>query len=176
MYIISSGFALFLLIFLFIYSLYKKNSNIILNPLKRIPYNLIPFVLSMFAIITALNTFDVFSIIGDSIENIGNSKVVPIIYLLSSILSCNIVNNIPMTLAYSSVLGTNSSIISIYATIMGSNIGALLTPVGALAGIMWLRILKETGIKYSFVDFVKNGFVITLSIIAVSIVSLLFII
>ena len=28
----------------------------------------------------------------------------------------------------------------VYATVIGSNIGAFLTPIGALAGIMWIKI------------------------------------
>ena len=173
MYIVAVIYAGILLLFLIIYSIYKQNVNVILNPIKRIPYNLIPFVLSMFAIIIALESFNLFGMLGNAIESIGNEKVTAIIYLLVSILSCNIVNNIPMTLAFSSVLGANASLTSIYAVIMGSNIGALLTPIGALAGIMWLRILKETHIKYSFFDFIKNGFFVTLTIIGVAIISIL---
>ena len=175
MYIISLIFALILLSFLIVYSIIKKNSNVLLNPIKRIPYNLIPFVLSMFAIIITLESFDLFKMLGEAIESISNGKVTSILYLIISILSCNIVNNIPMTLAFSSVLGNTASMTSIYAVIMGSNIGALLTPIGALAGIMWLRILKETHIKYSFFDFIKNGFFVTLTIVAVAIVSILII-
>ena len=67
-----------------------------------------------------------------------------------------------MTMMYSSILSGTSNMKLVYATIMGSNIGALLTPVGALAGIMWMRILKENGIKYTFIDFMKNGLIITL--------------
>lgn len=175
MYIISLIFAAILLLFLIIYAAIKKNYLIIINPLKRIPYNLIPFILSMFVIIISLNSFNIFSNIGNWIESISNDKTSPILYLIISIFTCNIVNNIPMTLAFSQVLGPNANILSIYAVIMGSNIGALLTPIGALAGIMWLRILKETGIKYSFLDFIKNGVILTSSIILVSIISLLFI-
>nr|MCR5646653.1 hypothetical protein [Acholeplasmatales bacterium] len=173
MYIIALIYAGMLLLFLIIYSIIKHNHNVILNPIKRIPYNLIPFVLSMFAIIITLESFDLFGMLGRGIESISDGKVTSILYLLISILSCNIVNNIPMTLAFSSVLGSNASMTSIYAVIMGSNIGALLTPIGALAGIMWLRILKETHIKYSFIDFIKNGILVTLTIIIVAIISIL---
>ena len=66
-------------------------------------------------------------------------------------------NNIPMTLAYSSILEGTSNLKLVYSTIIGSNIGAILTPVGALAGIMWIRLLKNNNIKYSFLNFFKNG-------------------
>ena len=72
-----------------------------------------------------------------------------------------------MTLAYGSILSNTNNLSFVYITIIGSNIGAILTPVGALAGIMWLRILKINDINYSFKYFVKNGIVITFSIILV---------
>lgn len=72
-----------------------------------------------------------------------------------------------MTLAYGSILSNTNNLSYVYITIIGSNIGAILTPVGALAGIMWLRILKINDINYSFKSFVKNGIVITFSIILV---------
>ena len=53
-------------------------------------------------------------------------------------------------------------IAAVYAVIIGSNIGAFLTPFGALAGIMWMNVVKSTGIRYSFVQFVKYGVIISI--------------
>ncbi len=55
---------------------------------------------------------------------------------------------------------------AVYASIIGSNIGAFLTPTGALAGIMFTNLVNEHDTKYSFVDFVKYGAIISLPIIA----------
>ena len=54
---------------------------------------------------------------------------------------------------------SNSSLEAIYATIVGSNIGAFLSPIGALAGIMWLSILKKYDINYSFLKFMGYGLI-----------------
>ena len=70
-----------------------------------------------------------------------------------------------MTLAYSSILNGTTNLSLIFSTIIGSNIGAILTPVGALAGIMWIRLLKLNDINYSFKDFMKNGSIILLFIL-----------
>ena len=50
---------------------------------------------------------------------------------------------------------------AIYATIVGSNLGALLTPIGALAGIMWSSMLKEQKVKYTYLNFIKYGAIIS---------------
>ncbi|MDE6105124.1 MAG: arsenical efflux pump membrane protein ArsB, partial [Clostridia bacterium] len=35
--------------------------------------------------------------------------------------------------------------------------GALFTPIGALAGIMWSNILNKHGVKFGYLDFLKIG-------------------
>ena len=174
MWIICLSFAISLILFLTIYGLIKKKKRYIKATIRRAPYSLIPFILSMYTIIMALNGFGIFNEIGNLFAK-SNDKIEPIIYLLSSTLSCNIVNNIPMTMMYGSILNNTENVKLVYATIMGSNIGALLTPVGALAGIMWMRILKENGIKYNFLDFMKNGIFITLGLLLFETMALLII-
>ena len=51
---------------------------------------------------------------------------------------------------------------AVFATIVGSNIGAFLTPIGALAGIMWSSILSKHDIKFSYLDFLKLGIVVAI--------------
>ena len=46
-----------------------------------------------------------------------------------------------------------------YASIIGSNLGAYLTPIGALAGIMFTNILSKENIEYKTRDFIKYGLV-----------------
>ncbi len=169
MFIISLCFSLSLLIILIIYSLIKKNINYIITPLKRLPYNLIPFILAMFTLISALDSFNVFYYFNYYLHD--NS----FLYLISSTLSCNVINNIPMTLMYGSILENTNNLKLVYATIIGSNIGAILTPVGALAGIMWMRLLKINNVNYSFLQFTKNGILITLFLLISSSLSLLII-
>ena len=48
-----------------------------------------------------------------------------------------------------------------FATIIGSNRGANLTPLGALAGIMWMGILHGKDHPISFLQFVKYGLLVT---------------
>ena len=166
MWIISFGFMISLSSILIVYSLIKKNSSYIKEPIKRVPYNLIPFILSMFTLISAVNSYGVFENIATIL---GNNQYN---YLLTSTLSCNILNNIPMTLAFGSILENTLNVKYIYATIIGSNLGAILTPVGALAGIMWMNLLKTNDIKYTFLQFAKNGIIIVFALLFSSSIAL----
>ena len=50
---------------------------------------------------------------------------------------------------------------AIFATIIGSNLGANITPLGALAGIMWIGILKTKDYNFKFKNFLKYGMIVT---------------
>ncbi len=79
-----------------------------------------------------------------------------------SILLSNLITN----------LTENAHTGALYASIVGSNIGAFLTPTGALAGIMFTNLVNEHDTKYSFLDFIKNGAIISLPIIATTLLML----
>lgn len=175
MWLICLMFATSLTLILLGFSIANKNFNYLTNTIKRLPYNLIPFILSMFTIIMALDSYDIFLNIFNLLENIENDYLKKLSYLIASTLSCNVINNIPMTLAFGSILSNTSNLSLVYASIIGSNIGSLLTPIGALAGIMWIRILKYNHINYSFAKFMKNGIIITLFIISGLLIGILFI-
>ena len=55
MWIISSIAAISLLLFLIIYTIIRHDRHYFINPIKRIPFSLIPFILSMFVIILSIN-------------------------------------------------------------------------------------------------------------------------
>lgn len=158
MWLITLIFALSLTVILTIHSLTVKKHEI-RSIYKRLPYSLIPFIISMFVIIMALDSTGIFAKASTLLSGINNVVLQGWAYLVSSTLACNLVNNIPMSLMFSRILDGN--LVSVYATIIGSNLGALLTPVGALAGIMWMSILKRKGIYFSFGDYIKYGSIIT---------------
>lgn len=124
--------------------------------LKRAPWTLVPFLLGMFILILFLQCLGV----PEMITGVLGEKQLCFRYGVSSFLACNIMNNIPMSVLFSSIVnGLDSGIRqpALFAVIIGSNIGAFLTPLGALAGLMWQKILKGQGIKFGYTDFLKYG-------------------
>ena len=145
-----------IVVFAFIYGAIRHRLVFAQRGLMRIPWQLAPFLLSMFAIVSALSDIGVTNSIANFL-NCGSLDIVT--YLVASILGANLLNNIPMSVLFGAVLESASEA-ALYATVIGSNLGALLTSVGALAGIMWSNMLKKENVQFSFKDFVKNGAII----------------
>ena len=172
MWIISiSAAGLLLLIALIIRLVTKKRWEYLTDSFKRLPYPLIPFVLSMFVVVVALNYQGISSKLGELLNN--NQPIWT--YGYTSFLASNIINNIPMSILFSNLpFGLEGVYFSraIYASIIGSNIGAFLTPIGALAGIMFSSLLNKYDVKYSFLDFIKYGVVIAIPTITAALLGL----
>lgn len=169
MWIISLLCAASLIVFILVSRLIThKNWNYFTNTFKRLPYQLIPFVLSMFIIVIALNYQGISSKIGEFLNNSAPTWT----YGFSSFIAANIINNIPMSMLYSTLPSTNAGADyyrAIYDTIIGSNIGAFLTPIGALAGIMFSSLLKKYDVDFGFKKFLKYGLIISVPTIATAI-------
>lgn len=156
MWYIALGGAGSLILFAVIYGLATGHRTLALRGLRRVPWQLAPFLLSMFTMVSALSGVGVTKAIGDFLT-VGKADTIT--FLLASVLGANVLNNIPMSVLFGAVEMSESAL---YAVIIGSNLGALLTPIGALAGIMWTKMLKREGVEYGFKQFIKNGAVIML--------------
>ncbi len=175
MWYICLAFAVSISIYIFVYDIIKHEHKEI-EVYKSAPWSLIPFVISMFIIVLALKQNGILEQIAMLFNNLFslNSFKETFGYGFSSFFACSLINNIPMSVAYSSILElSSSSSAAIYATIIGSNIGAILSPVGALAGIMWLNYLKKWNINYHFFTFLKNGVIISIPILTVGLIILI---
>ncbi|MCH5143032.1 MAG: hypothetical protein J1G07_04940 [Clostridiales bacterium] len=155
MWLVSACAVGSLIIFNAVIAIVRKRKPVeLLGCIKRIPYELVPFLLSMFTMIVILSEEGVTA----QIANLLGSDLSILKYGATSFLTANIINNIPMSVLFSSIIGSSSSGVgAIYATVIGSNISAFFTPIGALAGIMWSSILSEHGYKFSYLSFLKMG-------------------
>ena len=142
---------------------------------KRLPYQLIPFILSMSVIVIALNYQGIASKIGDFLNN----GILILNYGASSYLLSNVINNIPMSILFSNIptaLTNGNYLKATFASIIGSNVGAFLTPIGALAGMMFSNLLSKHDMRFTFLDFIKYGSIVSVPVLIVSLLSLAFVI
>lgn len=145
----------------------KGKWKTLLDTAKRLPWQLIPFVLGMFVIVICLQYQGISAKIG---QWLGDNACVWT-YGASSYLAANLINNIPMSILYSTLpvnLSQNAYMQAIYASIVGSNLGALLTPVGALAGIMFTGLTRRYEVRYSFLRFILYGALVSIPTLALA--------
>ena len=132
----------------------------------RMPWTVLPFVLSLFITVEALYRYGHTASLGQWFARLASA--IPggfvAVYGVSSTLAANLLNNIPMSLGFTFVMkdlaGADLNA-AVFATIIGSNLGANLTPLGALAGIMWMGILRDKDCHISFLQFTKYGLMVT---------------
>lgn len=173
MWYITLGFAVSLFLCVTIYKKKKGvKERVLLHTIMRAPWELIPFVLSMFLLVLTLDRYQVTTIISDFF---GTDHLVWK-YGIASFLSANVMNNIPMSVPFSSIvshLPEANRLPAAYASIIGSNIGAYFMPLGALAGIMWSGILNKMGIPFSFRKYISYGIRISIPVLIAALLGLL---
>ncbi len=153
LFVCSAGYAL----------VRRRKPRALLGCLKRAPYQLVPFMLSMFVMIVVLGQKGVTSALG---EFLGTEASVPK-YGVASFFASNLINNIPMSVLFASVIGeAGAGLPAVFATVIGSNLGAFFTPVGALAGLMFGSILRGHGLKFGYKEFLKLGVTVALPTLA----------
>ena len=171
MWIVSLTSAILLLVIILFYSIRRRDSlSYLSHSLKRLPYNLIPFLLSMFVIVLALKEVD----ITKEMSSLLNNSQPILTYGISSFLTANLINNIPMSILFTEIIKSSEivKLESIYATIIGSNVCAYFTEVGALAGIMWVTLMKNNKIEFSFLSFIKYGSILSLTALSFALIGL----
>ena len=145
----------------------RKKDVVLLSSLKRLPYELIPFVLSMFVIVICLG----YQGVSGKIATFLGDKACVWTYGFSSYAAANLINNIPMSILFGSLpvaLPEAARLQAVYASVIGSNIGAFLTPIGALAGIMFTGLTARHEVKFGFSEFVRYGTIVSLPTISVA--------
>lgn len=106
----------------------------------------------------------------------GNASIIAVSGLMLTLLS-NLFNNLPSvmigTFAVTDLPLSESQLHLAYlANILGSDIGALLTPIGTLATLIWMYILKTHHIRISWKQYMKVTFIVIPISLIVSLISL----
>lgn len=137
----------------------KQGFRKINKTLRRMPWHLVPFLLSMYVVVMGLDNAGITRTLANALDNE---------YSLWSMgglsaLAGNTMNNIPMSILFSNILGNmNPATVTggLFATVIGSNMGNLITPISSMSGIMWRSVIRHKHVDFTFWDFVKRGVVI----------------
>ncbi|KAI7874890.1 hypothetical protein K492DRAFT_168747 [Lichtheimia hyalospora FSU 10163] len=126
--------------------------------IARMPWTILPFALSMFVLVEGLSEVGWIAIFAKGLHVVTVHYAATVFGVMGiSILACQLLNNLPMTILFTRILqhpnfdqGQQLPPVVVQAAVLGlvvgSNLGACLTLVGSLAGIMFEHILKTKGI------------------------------
>jgi arsenical pump membrane protein len=137
-------------------------SSSTLTASKCLPWDVFPFVLSLFIMVQALQDAGLVGICAQLASSIAfhGSTVTSFGIGYLSIFACQVLNNQPMTVLFTKILthpgfvaGPKERLAAFSSLIVGSNLGANLTIIGALAGPMWCKVCGHDGVKISSWNF-----------------------
>jgi arsenical pump membrane protein len=134
-----------------------------LDMLKKTPWHIFVFAFNMYVIIFGLHNIGLTKVLIFHLEPFVSSNLLHaglIMGTLTGILS-NMFNNHPAlmigTLALTEMGLDPLTIKTIYlANIIGSDIGALLLPIGTLATLIWMHILRQHKVKITWKKYVST--------------------
>lgn len=159
------------------------NNGGLQKTVKKMPWQILPFILAFFIFIAELKSSGAVDNLAGIISGFSQSTGTSMFFNgFISFICVNIMNNQPATILYSNILVNENFIVpdaayygAAYAVIIASNLGANLTLIGALAGLMWKRILGKKGLKITYWSFLKKGLLITPVVFFLTLLTLYFV-
>lgn len=141
--------------------------------LKKTPWGILIFAFSMYAIIYGLNNIGLTQQLVVICEPIVKQSLLHASMLMGGLISVlsNIFNNHPALMIGTITLtkmGLDAiTLKTIYlANIIGSDIGSLLLPIGTLASLMWIYILKRNAVKVHWKEYIS----VTIRVIPITVI------
>ncbi|SFJ42821.1 arsenical pump membrane protein [Paenibacillus sp. UNC496MF] len=133
-----------------------------MDMLKKTPWYILVFAFGMYVIIYGLNNIGLTDYLIRVLQPIVSSGLLNASVLMGAMLSLlsNLFNNHPALMVGTLTL-THMGLdpltikISYLASVIGSDIGSLLLPIGTLATLMWMHIVNKGGVKISWLHYLR---------------------
>jgi arsenical pump membrane protein len=135
--------------------------------LKKTPWHILIFAFSMYVIIYGLHNAGLTDLLVEFCEPIVNQGLFQASFIMGGLVSflSNFFNNHPALMIGTITLTEMGldpiTLKTIYlANIIGSDIGSLLLPIGTLASLIWMHILRQYKIKIKWKDYLSISLVV----------------
>ncbi len=135
--------------------------------LKKTPWHILIFAFSMYVIIYGLHNAGLTAMLVQLFEPIVTQSLLNASLVMGGLVSVlsNLFNNHPALMIGTITLTEMGldpiTLKTIYlANIIGSDMGSLLLPIGTLASLIWLHILRQNKIKVQWKDYLRVSLVV----------------
>ena len=146
---------------------------------REAPWRIVVFSVGMYLVVYGLYNAGLTVYLSDLMRAAAGAGVVPAALaggFATAGLSA-VMNNMPTTLVAalsvhgSHVAGTAQRAL-VYANVVGADLGPKFTPIGSLATLLWLHVLGTKGIKITWGQYLRQGIVLTVPVLAVTLLAL----
>jgi len=146
---------------------------------REINWGIILFMLSIFLVVQGLENTGVVELLASALVHTSALPSILGIFVPSMVVTvgASFMNNWPMTIlgllsvkqaAAVGGLGATAFTGLIFSNVIGNNLGPHFFPLGSLAILMWLEIMRKKGVQISLKDYLKVGAVLSIAEVAIA--------
>ena len=135
--------------------------------LRKTPWAIIFFSFGMFIVVYALAKTGLSLEIGKMFLSLyGNSSLtgyLSIGFVVS--IFASVMNNLPSVILINITISSIQLKSLVYLNVLVNDIGTKMTPIGSLATLLWLNILRGKGENIDIARFIKTGIIVTIPVL-----------